>query len=294
MIRDRQRSGTMPYHCHRPHRDHARVFDRRRLSARVERAPLGSSWICATATGPLVEPMGSTGRKRHFFGLRVRTGSEEIEVGHPVSHSSVGRPVGHPSVGRPFASRADSGVVRRLAGPAATGATGAFPGDITPVVFTARPELIERTLPSPDGPLRAVVHLSTATAPVRRENGLVRDRDKVFRAVREAAAPMVRPADVRPGTDLRSTRAEGHGDGPLSALTDALADALAGAGIAVDVLDLTEHAPTAVTTGSAGGAAAYARCRGGDRTARDAGPDISVRTAFVRAVFSAVDPGSAR
>ncbi|MFJ5094990.1 alpha-isopropylmalate synthase regulatory domain-containing protein [Streptomyces sp. NPDC088557] len=276
MIRDRQRSGTMPYHCHRPHRDHARVFDRRRLSARVERAPLGSSWICATATGPLVEPMGSTGRKRHFFGLRVRTGSEEIEVGHPV------------------ASCADSGVVRRLAGPAATGATGAFPGDITPVVFTARPELIERTLPSPDGPLRAVVHLSTATAPVRRENGLVRDRDKVFRAVREAAAPMVRPADVRPGTDLRSTRAEDHGDGPLSALTDALADALAGAGIAVDVLDLTEHAPTAVTTGSTGEAAAYARCRGGDRTARDAGPDISVRTAFVRAVFSAVDPGSAR
>ncbi|MGW8597849.1 2-isopropylmalate synthase [Streptomyces sp. NPDC055893] len=82
--------------------------------------------------------------------------------------------------------------------------------------------------------------------------------------------------------DGRTAPAEGHGNGPLSALTDALARA----GIAVDVLDFSEHS---VATGSAGEAAAYASCRVGDRTAWGAGLDTSVLSASVQAVMSAVN-----
>ncbi|AJF63542.1 2-isopropylmalate synthase [Streptomyces vietnamensis] len=80
----------------------------------------------------------------------------------------------------------------------------------------------------------------------------------------------------------RTEPAEGKGNGPLSAL----ADALTRAEVPVDVLDFSEHA---VTTGSAGEAAAYAECRVGDRTAWGAGLDTSVLTASVQAVLSAVN-----
>ncbi|MFB8407130.1 alpha-isopropylmalate synthase regulatory domain-containing protein, partial [Streptomyces sp. NPDC055912] len=87
--------------------------------------------------------------------------------------------------------------------------------------------------------------------------------------------------------DGRTAPAEGHGNGPLSALTDALARA----GIAVDVLDFSEHS---VATGSAGEAVAYASCRVGDRTAWGAGLDTSVLSASVQAVMSAVNRAYAR
>ncbi|MFE5591721.1 2-isopropylmalate synthase [Streptomyces sp. NPDC056549] len=80
----------------------------------------------------------------------------------------------------------------------------------------------------------------------------------------------------------RTAPADGRGNGPLAAL----ADALARAGVPVDVLDFAEHA---VNTGSAGEAAAYAECRVGDRTAWGAGVDTSVLTASVQAVLSAVN-----
>ncbi|MFF0274279.1 2-isopropylmalate synthase [Streptomyces sp. NPDC004330] len=87
--------------------------------------------------------------------------------------------------------------------------------------------------------------------------------------------------------DGRGAPVEGRGNGPLSALTDALA----GAGIAVDVLDFTQHA---VGEGSGGEAAAYASCRVGARTAWGAGLDTSVLTASVQAVVSAVNRAHAR
>ncbi|MEU6620558.1 2-isopropylmalate synthase [Streptomyces litmocidini] len=80
----------------------------------------------------------------------------------------------------------------------------------------------------------------------------------------------------------RTAPAEGKGNGPLSALTDALTRAE----VPVDVLDFAEHS---VTTGSAGEAAAYAECRVGDRTVWGAGLDTSVLTASVQAVLSAVN-----
>ncbi|MBM7171493.1 2-isopropylmalate synthase [Streptomyces sp. G44] len=81
---------------------------------------------------------------------------------------------------------------------------------------------------------------------------------------------------------------EGVGNGPLSAF----ADALAGAGISVDILDYAEHA---VGEGGGSEAAAYARCRVGDAVRWGAGLDTSVLTASVQAVLAAVNrAGTAR
>ncbi|MFJ6405688.1 2-isopropylmalate synthase [Streptomyces hydrogenans] len=74
----------------------------------------------------------------------------------------------------------------------------------------------------------------------------------------------------------------GTGNGPLSAL----ADALGLAGIAVDILTYAEHA-TAVGPGSP--AAAYAECRVAGRTVWGAGWDTSLLAASVHAVMAAVN-----
>ncbi|EPH43968.1 2-isopropylmalate synthase [Streptomyces aurantiacus] len=82
---------------------------------------------------------------------------------------------------------------------------------------------------------------------------------------------------------------EGFGNGPLSAFVDALA----AAGISVDVLDYSEHA---VTSGGTSEAAAYARCRVGGAdgdTVWGAGVDTSLLAASVQAVVSAVNRAGA-
>ncbi|TGB10811.1 2-isopropylmalate synthase [Streptomyces sp. MZ04] len=90
---------------------------------------------------------------------------------------------------------------------------------------------------------------------------------------------------------------EGVGNGPLSAFVEALA----AAGITVDILDFSEHAVEAsagVTSGEAvayNEAVAYAECRVGGVTCWGAGLDTSVLTASVQAVLSAVNrAGAAR
>ncbi|WP_199818835.1 2-isopropylmalate synthase [Streptomyces sp. NRRL B-1347] len=78
---------------------------------------------------------------------------------------------------------------------------------------------------------------------------------------------------------------EGVGNGPLSAFVAALG----AAGIAVDVLDYSEHA---LASGGTSEAAAYARCRvGGADDVWGAGVDTSLLTASVQAVVSAVNRG---
>ncbi|GGR63786.1 2-isopropylmalate synthase [Streptomyces roseolus] len=80
----------------------------------------------------------------------------------------------------------------------------------------------------------------------------------------------------------------GTGNGPLSALSDALG----AAGIAVDILTYAEHA-TAVGPGSP--AVAYAECRVAGTTVWGAGWDTSLLTASVHAVMAAVNrAGKAR
>ncbi|MER6949334.1 2-isopropylmalate synthase [Nonomuraea sp. NPDC000554] len=79
------------------------------------------------------------------------------------------------------------------------------------------------------------------------------------------------------GGELRGT-----GNGPLSALTEALA----GAGIAADILHYAQHA---TAPGPDSQAVAYVECGVGRATCWAAGRDTSVLTASVRAVMAAVN-----
>ncbi|MGW5353486.1 2-isopropylmalate synthase [Streptomyces sp. NPDC004031] len=92
--------------------------------------------------------------------------------------------------------------------------------------------------------------------------------------------------DTRDTTDGAETKLHGRGNGPLSALAAALADA----GAEVDVLDYSEHTAGA---GTGSDAVAYVRCRVGGAAAGvvrwGAGRDASVLTASVRAVLAAVN-----
>ncbi|MER7790717.1 2-isopropylmalate synthase [Streptomyces sp. NPDC097640] len=95
------------------------------------------------------------------------------------------------------------------------------------------------------------------------------------------------PGEHRFVCDLRRAgdgerRYEGTGNGPLSAF----ADALAGAGLAVDILDYAEHA---IAAGPGSPAMAYVECRVGDTVRWGAGQDTSVLTASVHAVLAAVN-----
>ena len=74
----------------------------------------------------------------------------------------------------------------------------------------------------------------------------------------------------------------GSGNGPLSALTVALAEA----GIGFEVLDYSEHA---VASGADAVAACYIRSRAGGREVWGVGMHTSVLTAMVRAAVSALN-----
>lgn len=176
-----QRPSPMPFHRYRPFEDRVTVpvSDRSWPSARIDRAPLWVPVDLRDGNQALAEPM-DTARKSRFFDLLVRTGFKEIEVGYP------------------SASRTDFDFVRHLV----TG--GAVPDDVTPVVFTpARTDLIDRTFDSIAGLPRAVVHLYIATSPVWRDVVLGRDREEVWRTVREAAEHMARRAEALESTAVR-------------------------------------------------------------------------------------------
>ncbi|MFI7503200.1 2-isopropylmalate synthase [Streptomyces sp. NPDC049687] len=80
----------------------------------------------------------------------------------------------------------------------------------------------------------------------------------------------------------RERPCQGTGNGPLSAL----ADALRTVGIGVDILSYTEHS---TATGPGSPAAAYVECRVDDIPCWGAGWDTSVLTASVHAVMAAVN-----
>ncbi|MEU2680382.1 2-isopropylmalate synthase [Streptomyces sp. NPDC007107] len=86
--------------------------------------------------------------------------------------------------------------------------------------------------------------------------------------------------ELRTGGQVR--RCRGTGNGPLSALTDALRSA----GVPVDVLGYAEHS---TATGPGSPAVAYAQCRVDGVTRWGAGRDTSVLTASVQAVMAAVN-----
>ncbi|MFF4604952.1 2-isopropylmalate synthase [Streptomyces sp. NPDC001339] len=83
-------------------------------------------------------------------------------------------------------------------------------------------------------------------------------------------------------TDGQDRSYQGTGNGPLSALTQALG----AAGIAVDILNYAEHA---TTVGPGSPAVAYAECRVDGATHWGAGWDTSILAASVHAVLAAVN-----
>ena len=92
-------------------------------------------------------------------------------------------------------------------------------------------------------------------------------------------------AEVSVGGQARDI--EGVGNGPISAFCDALGSL----GIAVRVLDYTEHA---LSAGSDAQAAAYVECDVGGQTRWGAGIDTNTVTASLRAVLSAVNRAGSR
>ncbi|WP_329233881.1 2-isopropylmalate synthase [Streptomyces sp. NBC_01460] len=91
--------------------------------------------------------------------------------------------------------------------------------------------------------------------------------------------------ELRTGAVVRPCR--GTGNGPLSALTDALR----AAGVTVDVLGYTEHS---TATGPDSPAVAYTECRVDGVTRWGSGRDTSVLAASVHAVMAAVNRAGAR
>jgi 2-isopropylmalate synthase len=87
--------------------------------------------------------------------------------------------------------------------------------------------------------------------------------------------------------DGQARQIEGVGNGPISAFCDALGSL----GIAVRVLDYTEHA---LSAGSDAQAAAYVECDVGGQTRWGVGIDTNTVTASLRAVLSAVNRAGSR
>ena len=138
-----QRPSGMPCHRYRPFPAVA-LPDRRWPSRTITAAPRWLSTDLRDGNQALIDPMNPA-RKEAMFGLLVRMGYKEIEVGFPA------------------ASQTDFDFIRGLIG------RGAVPGDVRISVLTqAREELIERTVQSLVGAQRATVHLYNAAAPIFR------------------------------------------------------------------------------------------------------------------------------
>ncbi len=89
------------------------------------------------------------------------------------------------------------------------------------------------------------------------------------------------------GSERREMTLEGRGNGPIAALTDALA----AVGVDVRVLDYTEHA---MSSGGDAKAAAFVECAVGDRVLWGVGVDPNIVRASLKAVVSAVNRATGR
>ncbi|HKB30313.1 MAG TPA: 2-isopropylmalate synthase [Streptosporangiaceae bacterium] len=133
----------MPCHRYAPFKA-VDLPDRTWPGKTITKAPRWLSTDLRDGNQALIDPM-SPARKHKMFGLLVRMGYKEIEVGFP------------------SASQADFDFVRELV------EGDMIPGDVQISVLTqARDELIERTVQSLAGSARATVHLYNATAPLFR------------------------------------------------------------------------------------------------------------------------------
>ncbi len=162
----------MPIHKYRPFTP-INLPDRTWPGRVIDRAPIWCSVDLRDGNQALVEPMGPE-RKRRMFGLLVKLGFKEIEVGFPA------------------ASETDFAFVRELV------EQDLVPEDVTIQVLTqARPELIERSFASIRGAKRAIMHLYNSTSTLQRRvvfgldrNGIVDIAVNGARLIRDLAEKM--------------------------------------------------------------------------------------------------------
>ena len=145
----------------------------------IEHAPMWGAVDLRDGNQALIDPM-SPERKRRMFGLLVRMGYKEIEVGFP------------------SASQTDYDFVREII------EQGAIPEDVTIQVLTqCRPELIERTFEACQGAPRAIVHFYNSTSILQRRVVFRANREEVKKIATDGARMCVAEAAKYPGTRWR-------------------------------------------------------------------------------------------
>jgi 2-isopropylmalate synthase len=163
---------------HRKYRPAPRVnLPNRQWPGRViQRAPIWASVDLRDGNQALVEPMGLA-EKRRLWGLLVRLGVKQIEVGFPA------------------ASLPDFDFVRWLI------EGRQIPEDVTiQVLVQARQDLIRRTFEALEGAPRAIVHVYNSTSPVQREWVFGSDREGVKAIARQGAQWVMEESRRYPGT----------------------------------------------------------------------------------------------
>ncbi|MBK1722705.1 2-isopropylmalate synthase [Thiocystis violacea] len=129
----------------------------------IQTAPTWASVDLRDGNQALVEPM-SVAQKRRFWGLLLRLGFKEIEVGFPA------------------ASQPDYDFVRWLI------EEEQIPEDVTiQVLVQAREDLIRRTYDALRGVRQAIVHVYNSTSPVQRDWVFGQDREGVKAIARQGA-----------------------------------------------------------------------------------------------------------
>jgi 2-isopropylmalate synthase len=130
---------------------------------RILKAPIWASVDLRDGNQALLEPMG-VAQKRRLWGLLVRLGVKEIEVGFPA------------------ASQPDFDFVRWLI------EADQISADVTvQVLVQARQDLIRRTFEALAGVPRAIVHVYNSTSPVQRDWVFGSDREGVKAIARQGA-----------------------------------------------------------------------------------------------------------
>jgi len=152
--------------------------DRRWPSAKITSAPRWLSVDLRDGNQAIIVPMGVE-EKKEMFGLLVRTGFREIEIGFP------------------SASRTEHEFVRKLID------NKLIPDDVTVQVLTqARRHLIEKTFESLIGVRSAIVHLYNSTSELQRRVVFKMDRREILDLAVKGAEMVRKGAEKLPGSNI--------------------------------------------------------------------------------------------
>ncbi len=153
--------------------------DRRWPSQQIEAAPIWCAVDLRDGNQALIEPM-SVKQKQRMWGLLVKMGFKEIEIGFP------------------SASQDDFDFCRWLI------EEDQIPEDVTiQALVQARDELIERTYEALDGAPRAIIHVYNSTSPVQRQKVFNMDKPGIVEIARHGAQKVMDEASKRPEGNWR-------------------------------------------------------------------------------------------